>query len=81
MDKQTEVDWAAFSKALEKEFSNDLMHCNDQYELLFIKKQLKKDLPDLTEGRIDFILDECCKLLPAPRTITDFTACIKKFVS
>ena len=81
MDKQTEVDWDVFAKALEVEFSSDLIHCKDGYEHLYVKKQLRKQLPDLTEEKINEIMEQCCSTLPSPHTVSEFIYCLKKLVS
>ena len=81
MDKKTEIDWQNFAETLEHEFSNDLLNCNDSYERLFVKKLLQKELPEISESRIDYIMDQCCKMLPPPRTIGDVVACLEKLVS
>jgi hypothetical protein len=81
MDKKTEVDWQIFAARLEHEFANDLFDCSDRYEMMYIKKQLKKEMPELSEARIDYVLDQCCTMLPAPRTIRDFVFCLQKLVS
>lgn len=81
MDKQTEINWQNLAERLEHEFSNDLLNCNDSYERLFLKKQLQKELPEISDARIDYMLDHCCKMLPAPRTIKDVVGCLKKLVS
>lgn len=81
MDKNTEIDWQVFAKTLEHEFANDLFNCNDSYERLYIKKLLKKELPELSENRIEYIMDQCCTMLQPPCTIKDLTEYLKKIVS
>jgi hypothetical protein len=81
MDKKTEVDWQVFTATLEHEFANDLFNCNDSYEMMYIKKLLKREMPDLSLSRIDYVLERCCTMLPPPRSIRDFTSCLQKLVS
>ena len=81
MDKKTEVDWQFLAARLEHEFANDLLDCSDRYEIIFIKKQLKRELPELSEARIEYLMDQCCTMLPAPRSIRDFISCLQKLLS
>ena len=81
MDKKTEVDWQNFATKLEAEFSNDIFHCNDSYEMLYIKKLLKKEMPEISDTRIEYVLEQCCTIIPAPRTIKDLTKCLKNLLS
>jgi len=81
VDKKTEVDWQNFAQTLEHEFSNDLLNCNDRYERLFVKKLLQKELPEVSDARIDYVMDQCCRMLPQPRTIKDVVECLERLVS
>lgn len=80
MDKKTEIDWHNIAETLEHEFSNDLLNCNDSYERLYLKKLLQKELPEISDARIDYIIDQCCKMLPSPRSIKDVVVCLEKLV-
>ena len=52
--------------------------CKEKYEMDYIKGEVKKTNPELSDEQIDEALEFCCKEVPPPRPRKKYMECLEK---
>jgi hypothetical protein len=72
------MDWDNFDDKLKKGIDRNFVSCTEEYELDYLKSNVKKAAPHLLDAEIEAAIRACCATLKPPRSRDAFIACLKR---
>ena len=69
-------DWSDYDNKKKKKEDRLFFSCEEQWEVDYLVKKLKRYYPAKTETQIRSAIESCCRTVRAPRPRTEFVACV-----
>lgn len=69
-------DWEDYDNKKKKGIDARFFSCDEDWEIDYLLKKIKKHLPAKTNAEIEEAIQSCCKTVQAPRPRQEFVKCV-----